>query len=421
MQLLIFCLVAINSISFAASPDIENFLREKSPFTFKLSGFTRTDIFMDTRQAVAFRQNTLLFAPAEPFFLHGGDVNAVGTFTITPLRSFLRMDAHDAVSRGNMIQATIQLDFLGTSEDTVSAVRIWYAYFEVKGQKDKIVFGQLRHPLRLLQVYPRALTFNVAEILAVPQVRWVHRFTDKFHLLTAIHTEFLECSWGQITPGITVDSPRFLQNSMRPAFSMRTQYETEKFIMGVGYDNRTIVPRLITMSGYATSQGITANWYTAFAGFNSRNFFLRWQSLIGQNTTPADFLGGSALSCCDSPTNQCSYTNLWAATHWFDFEVTRHPVVHPGLFLGYSPVFHVDNQLYIDPITKKPVIFTFNERLQSILRVAARITGEWEPVKVGMEYIFAHATYGNRTAAGQSVNSHTVNMGRLLFVSWFYF
>lgn len=417
ISMLFFLVTSLHAIA----PDIENFLRRQSPFTFKISGFARSDVFMDTRQALSFRENIMLFAPREPCILHGGDVNSVGTFNITPLRSFLRLDAHDAISNGKKIQATIQLDFLGANEDTLSAVRVWYAYFEIKGRRDKVVIGQLRHPLRLLQVYPRALTFNVAEILAVPQIRWVHHFTERTHLLAAIHSEFLECSWGQITPGINVDSPQFLQNSMKPAFAVRLQYEHEKYIVGAGYDVRSIVPRLVTLTGYSTSQEIAASWITAFAGFTSRNFLLRWQSLVGQNTTPANLLGGAALSSCFSPSNQCTYTNLWAATHWLDFEVTRHPVVHPGFFLGYSPVFHVDKQLYFDPTTHKPVIFTFNDRLQTVLRVAGRLTGEWEPVKVGMEYIYAFAQYGDRNAGGQIINPVNVSMGRLLFVMWVYF
>lgn len=407
----------------ATFPDIENFLRKPSPFIFKLSGFVRNDVFWDSRQAVSFRQNVLLFAPAEPCYLRGyGDVNNVATFTITPLRSFVRLDLHNAEQWGTEVRGTIQVDCLGINEETTSAIRLWYAYFELIGRYNKIAIGQLRHPLRLLRVFPHALTFNVAEIIAAPQIRWVHKWTEHFHGIAAIHSELVDASFGQlIQNGPIEESPKFIQNSLKPAFAVRVQHATEQTIIGAGYDIRAIVPRLVTATGYATEQEIAASWFTAFAGVKTDSFDLRWQSLVGQNTTPANLLGGAALSCCATPTNKCTYTNLWAATHWIDLEITRHPVVHPGAFLGYSPVFHVDNRLFIDPVTNRPVIFTFNDRLQMVLRAAVRVTGEWEPIKMGIEYVFAHATYGDRDAAGKVVAPQSVSMGRLLLVSWFYF
>ena len=83
------------TLSLASVPNIDNYLRPQFPFEFRLSGFTRTDFFYDSRQSVGFSENTLLLAPAKPLYrVNCCDINGTGRCVLSPLINYVRLGFH---------------------------------------------------------------------------------------------------------------------------------------------------------------------------------------------------------------------------------------------------------------------------------------------------------------------------------------
>lgn len=411
------------TLSLASVPNIDNYLRPQFPFEFRLSGFTRTDFFYDSRQSVGFSENTLLLAPAKPLYrVNCCDINGTGRCVLSPLINYVRLGFHGLEVAGAHISGALQISGgSGIFEDYLSAFSLWYGYFTLQRSQEEFSMGQMRHPLRLLEVWPRSFAFNSAEIPSAPQLRWTHTFAQHYRVITTVYSELVDSSFGQLDNGLIVPSPIFIQNSMKPGVAFRFQSDTPRYIYGAGVAVRSLVPRAVTATGYATNESIGAIWFTTFIGWYSEAIEIRYTTLIGQNLSSSAFLGGVALSRCASVSNDCSYTNLWAATNWLDIEFTRHPIVHPGMFFSYSPVFHVDGPLYIDPSTQQPVVYTFDDQLQSVMKASFRVTADWEPLKMGIEFLYARAVYGTMDRQGNVHCKQPVGLGRLRFVTWWYF
>lgn len=393
---------------------------QQQEFTTRWSGFLRNDLFVNSRQMLDFGLTTVSTIPLEPLCDPlGCDINDVGSFVMTPLRSYIRLDAWGVQCGRFQLHTAYQIDFLGLTDQTASTIRIWNAYMDLFNDTDRLIIGLYRHPFRVLRTFPLTLNFNIAAIAVAPQFRWWHSFTKHVQCMATLYGQLLFTDFGQLginTP--IVSSPEFIQNSGKPGVAFRLQYSNDLFLVGAGIEALQLVPRLQTAQGYATSQSVTAVNGTLYASLDAQDIWLKLQFFLGQDMASTSLVGGYALANCNPDTNACQYAPIPSMSLWFDAEWRKHALLHPGFFLGWSKQLPAREQLYISPVTQQPVFYGLTARLQEVLRVAQRWTLDTEPVRFGIEYEFLRAVWGPMNNRGTTNAPCPVNGGRFLFVSW---
>lgn len=387
-------------------------------FTTRWSGYIRNDVFANTRQVVAFSQGIIPTVPLPPLpDPLGCDINAVGDFGITPLRSFLRLDAWGIKCGSLHLNTGYQFNFLGINDLTAGNINLWHAYGQLIGNRDRFIFGLYRHPFGILRVYPRSFLFNIASIAVAPQLRWWHNWGD-FQLMFAAYGQLINADYGQSREGLIVASPEFIQNSGKPGISCRFQSANPLYLIGIGADYYQLLPRLQTAKGFATSQTVSIWNGTFYAALDAPDIWIKLQALAGQDFALSTLLGGYALAACNADTNICQYAPIPSATIRLDMEWRRHPIVHPGLFIGWATTWRASQRLFISPTTQQPVFFGAIPQLHEIARVAVRCEIDFEPVRFGLEWDFTRAVWGPLNTCGTTNQPTPIGVGRLLFVSW---
>lgn len=387
-------------------------------FTTRWSGFIRNDVFANTRQVVSFARSTIPTIPLPPRpDVIGCDINAVGNIGMTPLRSFIRLDAWGVKCGRFYLHSGYQFTFLGLNEFTAGNINLWHAYMQLIHEKDRIVMGLYRHPFGILRVFPRSYIFNIASIAVAPQLRWWHSWGVVQTLIT-LYGQLIDTDYGQARSGEIVPSPLFIQNSGKPGLSLRLQAATPLYVVGCGIDVYQLLPRLQSNTGYSTTQTTNIVNGTVYAALDSRDLWIKAQGFFGEDFVTNTLLGGYALSACNAQTNVCQYTHIPTATIRFDMEWRRHPIIHPGLFVGWATTLKTNQPLYISPVTNKPVFFGPAADLHRIERVGIRCEVDIEPLRFGLEWDFTRAVWGPLNAWGTTNQPMPIGVGRLLFVSW---
>lgn len=396
------------------------YLHEPQKFCMRWSGFVRNDVFLNSRRSESIALNTVTLVPLEPNFDPiGNDINGQGAFVMSPLQSFIRLDAWGIECAGYQLHAAYQVDFLGIDDPSTSTVRLWNAFMELMRCTDRFILGLYRHPLYLLRTYPRSFGYNVAATPVANQLRWWHTFgASDLQIMFALYSEQIFTSYGQLRTGEIVSDAEFIRDSGKPGFAMRLQKANNLYMVGAGFEVFQLMPRIITSTGFATEQHITAVNATAYASWDDPDYWLKLQLFWGQNLSATEIVGGYALSRCATITNDCSYANIPAFVLWFDTEWRRSCLLFPGFFVGWAKTFDSHAPIFIDVITQQPTFFGFNSRLHETLRVAPRITAELGPVRFGLEYEYMRAVWGPMNRRGTTDNPTPVGMWRWMFVSW---
>lgn len=418
--LLIFC---IFSEIMCGKTYTEEMIPTKYPFRF--SGFIRNDLIADTRLSYQPTADPLLVVPFEPQFdPKGVDINDVTKFTITPLRSYLRLDVFGPQFSTTDVHICMQFDFFGPQLNQENIVHFWYMYGELFNECEQLIIGQYRHPFRPLRVYPNALTYNPATIEQAPQIRWRHDMGKGVDTILAIFSELNFASFGVneqavffAPDGAIVRSPSYMQNSMKPGIAGRIEYNDERWVAGAGLLGFTVLPRLSSEKGYPNSFTATCCWTTAYAGYYGEKVEVKGQLIWAQNFAPLYPVGGYVARCSNTSTGLSEYRPLQNIFSWLDIESHSHRFFKPGLYLEYCPIVG-SGHTFIDPVSEQATVYGLNGRLQSITRICPRLMVDICEFNMGFEYDYIRANYGTLNADGRFVNTAPVSMGRFMFVCW---
>lgn len=126
-----------------------------------IHGFIFSEVYLDTKEAVASREADVLLYPKKPEYdAFGNDLTDDMCFHMVSFNSRINATATGLDAFGAIGKAVVEVDFLGTGEGYVNLVRMRHAFFQLKWDDTEVLMGQYWHPMFNPGVYPQVLGFG---------------------------------------------------------------------------------------------------------------------------------------------------------------------------------------------------------------------------------------------------------------------
>jgi hypothetical protein len=363
----------------------------------KLSGFVKSDVFVDTRQIISAREGHFLLFPA-PRAYDGDmkDVNAKTNFNFLPIHSNLAVNITGPSALGATTSGLIEGDFFGQSNVDVNMLRLRHAYIKLKWVNTELLIGQYWHPLFVVSCFPGTVSFNtgapIQPFSRAPQVR-ITRYINNFRISGALLSQRDNASTG---PEGT--SSKYLRDSGIPEIQVSGEADIKKdweFVFGAGFGYKKLAPMTKTGKNYKTSEtvpGISVNAYFKQVG---RFLTLKLEGVYLENGSEFLSLSGYAVKdTIDAEKGLVSYEPVRTASCWADIS-TNGKSVQFGIFSGYT------KNLGTRSVVTGPFYLTSNLPVRSLYRVSPRMTVKSSNFAIAAEIEYTSALYG-------TINDHCV-------------
>jgi hypothetical protein len=339
---------------------------------------------------------------------YDGNVNDPGDFGFSPIVSQITASITGPKILGNATPlAFFQKDFYGSNNLTVGGLRMMSIYLSLDWKDAfKILLGQAWHPFCRENIWPNTVGWASGAPMypwcRVPQIRTEITLGKIFVIEGTLYSQS-----DTTDTGFSGSDPRVFLNAQRPGFNLLFHADFPNttnplVIIGMGMDNREIVPRL--QSDYIKNGTIHIepddnslnSWiFSIFGRIKTNRLTIRTQYTSGENGYMFSMLGGYVVST-KTDTNHQQYTNIkfWALSTDVELNASRYIV--PGIFYGYTKRLGIENNtLFIEPTTGINFFGGFDARIKSVYRIAPRL---WlfdgsKKFQVGLEIEFDKAMF----------------------------
>ncbi len=375
--------------------------------TLKLYGFVRSDIYVNSRVNEESTDGLYNFFPKPSNIVNGTDLNEVPNSEMLSAYTRLGLDLNGEEINGIKISAKIETDFAGTSSNYY-LMRIRQAYINLAWEKSQLLIGQTWHPL-FSSLIPSMVSINTGTPFQPfnrsPQISLTHKLNKNWTWKSSAIYQNQYTSTGPI--GF---SSSYLKNSIIPNLFSSIEYRENTGLIGFGIDYKRIKP----LDSYLNSASLIL--YGALAKGKMQ---FKTKSILGQNLSDQIMIGGYALAK-DAPDGISQFTNLNTLHQWFNF--TYGQKVQVGVFAGSS--LHLGSNKELNP-----QVFAYgrgyysngDEMISHLWRVAPFIIKNMGNLKIGAEYNFTSANYGQLQATGKISDKYNVDNHRLIGVIMYQF
>lgn len=401
----------------------------KYPVDAEISGYIGHIPFWDTRQVQSIYEGFFLYAPLpikdDPV---GKDINAVGQFNMVEIESRVRGKLYGPEVLGAESFGYFETDFLGTDVVAIR-MRCFLAYLKLrwKNAGTYMLTGLYFHPMRLahIDLDPKVISWNAGAPIhpkvRCPQFKIGKSWQNNLHLEIIAMSEFDFTDFGPIGP-----STEYLRRSLMPMFDIRLWLgpENTDHLIGVGFDIKRIMPRLVTEKCVRTRESLTSVAFDIYAKLTAKPLSVRTQFVWAQNAADYNMMGGYAVKCIDPATDVRSYTNINTLSYWIDFNIDKK--ISPGFFAGYSKVLGTSSPI-IPSITNQAtgvmenLVYTLIPNIKYMARLSPRIKFNVKPLVFGAELEWTRAGYGTMQSSGKITQVKPVSNIRFLLASYFFF
>lgn len=357
---------------------------DESKLKFELSGFVRTDAFIDSRQTISLRDNAIMLAPAPTSMdKFSQDINASPNLTMLALHTRLAGKATGVDAMGAHVTGYLEGEFFGMSDNDINGFRLRHAYVKFDWTNTSILFGQFWHPMFSTDVVP---SFSFAAPFIPysrnPQLRVTQRFGSYSLSVTAM-TERDFTSNGPDDKNNSVKSNVFLKDAVIPMLDLQLQAKYDNFLIGASADYKSLMPRLKAQDGSKTEERINSLAATVFSkAAITKDLTLKLQGVYGQNLADITIGGGYAIDAADT----AKFTNMNTLTGWG--ELSYGSSITYNLFAGFSK-----NMGTVNNTNGK--YFGFLTNMDNLLRIAPNVSFYFSKLKLTAELDYTRATYGN--------------------------
>ncbi len=409
------------------------FSQEEANFGIKFSGYVKTDIIWDSRQTVDLREGHFLLYP-KPELLDkaGNDINAKASFNFLSIQSRIRGDIKGPDALGAKTSGAIEAEFFGTSDSDMNGFRLRQAYVKLNWKTTELMVGQFWHPMFITSCYPEVVSFNTGAPFTVfsrnPQIR-ITQDIKGFRIILAALSQIDFKS-----PGPDGPSSKYLRNSAIPSMNLNMEYshknaETGKeFLIGIAGNFKRLIPRLVSDSGYKTTEGINSMAGMAYVKLGFKKFVVKAAGFYGQNMYDYTMLGGY---CTDAvgPEEQgfVSYLNITTMSVWAEL-MTTGKKMQAGLFLGYSNNYGINENDMLNPAVTGPYYSRGkdvsgkgynNDDIGYMYRISPRFIYNVGKFRLAPEIEYTVAGYGN--ANGKDIVENIKEIGNFRFLVGVYY
>ena len=395
--------------------------KKDNSFSFKLKGYAKTDVMVDSRQTVAARQgHFLLYPAAENLDVNGTDINATPNLNMLTIQTRLTgvitgPDAFGAKSSG-----VIEGSFFGSVNPDINGFRLRHAYLTLDWKNSSLLVGQYWHPMFMIELCPSTLSFNSGvpfqPFSRNPQIKFTQKISSIYLSLTAAsQLDF-------VSDGPDGVSSSYLRNSVVPILNFSVKYVNPSMILGISTTYITLTPRLFSSDNYnaavpqkfSTNNSISGISSMVFAKFMVNEFTAKFEGIYGSNVSDLLMLGGYAVKSVNAATGAEEYTNTNTLSVWGDLSYGK--VLELGIFAGYTKNLGTEDN-------NVGTYYSRGSNIEDVFRVSPRIKYKMGNVKFGAEVEYTSAAYGtpNNDNKGKVENSTSVANLRLLLAAYLFF
>lgn len=378
--------------------------------SYKLYGFVRNDLYFNSRQNTEALDGLFNMVP-KPIDLDatGKDKNALPNSQMLSISTRLGLDFIGTPILGSKSSAKIECDFAGV-KDYYYLIRLRQAYIKLNWEKSELLVGQTWHPM-FANLQPITPALSVATPFQPfnrsPQIRFTQKINKDFSVVAAAAYQMQYTTLGLV--GTTIgSSASFMKNGLLPGLHVGLDYKSKSIVAGLGLDGKSLKINNVRFNSGAA---------VAYAGFTNKKFQVRAKTVLGQNMSEYLMIGGYGLSVY-ATTAKADYTNFNTSTSWIS--VAYGSKIQVGIYAGLIQNLGTNKNLFSDVTTNKSMVYGygfFNDSQQIIdqlYRVAPHITYNLPNFRLGFEYEFTAAYYGNIQANGRFSNPNTVSNHRAL-------
>jgi hypothetical protein len=387
-------------------------------------GYVKLDAFYDTRETVNGREGHFLLWPSAPSFdADGNDKAAHGSFNMLAVQSMFGIKVKGPEILKAKTSAVIEGDFFGQNNDNVNLLRLRHAYFQMKWNSTDLLVGQYWNPVFNFGAFPTTVSFTTGTPILPfsrnPQIR-VTQHLGNFTLIGVVLSQRDYASYGPNPENLSasISSSEFLKNSGIPEFHGKLTYKIEKdkwsFGTGAGAGYKQIMPRVLTETGYVTSQTVPGISATVYFNLSYGTWRLKGGAVYGNNATDVMSLGGFAVSAVtDTIRNYYEYTSLSSYSVWGDIS-KEFDSWNVGVFAGRVKQIGSDDEIVGNT-------WGIGNNIAYIYKVSPRVWYQKKAVRIALEIEYTAAGFGEPDNYGIPQNVQEVANTRFLLGVYYFF
>ncbi len=387
-------------------------------------GYILWEPYWDTRQTYGTRYEQFLLFPRPPLCdRFGNDINDHGKWHMTAMETRIGLGMEGPRWPCFKTDGLIEVDFRGISDATVLSCRLRHAFGRVVWDSGSLLFGQWWHPLFVLECFPHTIGYAIGAPME-PQARDPQlRFTQRWNWLELIAAAASQGDFASYGPfGQSVE---YIRNSKQPNLHLQLRGYYGDQLVGVAADYKRLVPRLKSCLDVKVHEHIDSFIFEAYGSFISAPWSLRLKTFWGQNANDHILLSGFGVSTVNPETDARTYSNTASAGAWLDFSYLFWcDSMELGLFAGGTKNLGSHHSLYIDPVTKRPIIYALlgvAQNIDYVARVSSRYIYKKDPIRFGIEFEWIRASWGRPDHFGKVRNGVPVDNYRVLLALFYMF
>ena len=391
--------------------------------SLKIYGQVRTDIFYNSRANQESVDGLFYSYPKdEKLDPNGEDLNATPSSNMYAVYSRMGFDFAGPMIGKAKTSAKIEFDFRGNGNDNLSALRLRHAYFNFDWGKSKVLVGQTSHPF-FGDVSPQILNLNTGSPFQpfgrAPQIRYRYNSGAWQLQAAAVWQSQFKSHGPSATDGTgnsRIQAPH--KNANVPELALGIDYKANGWILGVGVDMLSIVPRVNSFDEnkkpwYKVDERLTTVSYEAHLKYQKDKWFVAAKSVLGSNFTHTSMLGGYGIKAENAKTGEREYTPFRNSSNWIN--VVYGKKWKPGIFLGY-----IKNLGTADDMVSTTYYGT-GTNIDKLMTGTFELTYNVPHWKIGAEYNYTEAYYGKTQKDGKVKDTHSVGNNRLVLSATYSF
>ena len=402
----------------------------------KIYGHVRTDIFYNSRANTESVDGLFYSFPKDEVFdANGNDINSSDNSNMYTVYSRMGFDFTGPMIGKAKTSAKIEFDFRGNGNDNLSALRLRHAYFNFDWGKNKVLVGQTSHPF-FGEVSPQILNLNTGSPFQpfgrAPQIRYRYNSGALQLQAAAVWQSQFKSHGPTADDGTGKGNARNQyphKNSNIPELALGIDYKANGWIVGVGIDMLSIVPRtkatvpdLLSSSTenatttYKVDERLTTVSYEAHVKYQKDKLFFAAKSTLGSNFTHTSMLGGYAVKSQDAITGEREYTPFRNSSNWINIVYGKK--WKPGIFIGYIKNLGTADDMEMGD---NKAIYGTGTNIDQLLSGTFELTYNVPHWKIGAEYNYTSAWYGTTQKDGKVKDTHAVGNNRLVLSATYSF
>ena len=398
--------------------------------SLKIYGHVRTDFFYNSRANVESVDGLFYSYPKdEKLDPNGEDLNGSASSNMYAVYSRMGFDFAGPMIGKAKTSAKIEFDFRGNGNDNLSALRLRHAYFNFDWGKSKVLVGQTSHPF-FGDVSPQILNLNTGSPFQpfgrAPQIRYRYNSGALQLQAAAVWQSQFKSHGPSATDGTgnsRIQAPH--KNANVPELALGIDYKANGWILGVGVDMLSIVPRVTSFDEnkkplYKVDERLTTVSYEAHLKYQKDKWFVAAKSVLGSNFTHTSMLGGYGIKSQDAKTGEREYTPFRNSSNWINIVYGKK--WKPGIFLGYiKNLGTADDMMNADKYAAGTNIYGTGTDIDKLMTGTFELTYNVPHWKIGAEYNYTAAWYGTTQKDGKVKNTHSVGNNRLVLSATYSF